>query len=371
MLWTTIEPELTRPSSCKIAELYIERSRECNISVTLRGVPRKYQDPTDVDPQLLGLMSSHSYRIQRLTIVADEYVLDEIMAPFHHTSAATLEYLELKVVPFYGYEGPLKMFASGAPLLRSLKLSHFPPLDSSILPWLGSIVALDFTNSHLVPRMMTACPLLQHLTVDSDTCKVDPIETPSLTSLKLLFENGESEETDMALAEVLGNFTRTPALTNLTARPVHGDQIPFLFDSTALGRACFPALTSLIFVGSRCPCPNRPACIPKTISSLPLQTFPALSSLSIIDVCYAANIIRDILGATVPWPLRTVIIGTEKRLHHVEGLYEVLKGAVSAARQQKREIPTFWLSPSLFRLSYWQENGVDVELFDGMETTGG
>jgi hypothetical protein len=51
----------------------------------------------------------------------------------------------------------------------------------------------------------------------------------------------------------------------------------------------------------------------------------------------------------------------------VENLYEVLKDAVSTARQQEREIPKFRLSSSLFRQPYWQENKVDVELFKEVE----
>jgi hypothetical protein len=53
----------------------------------------------------------------------------------------------------------------------------------------------------------------------------------------------------------------------------------------------------------------------------------------------------------------------------VEDLYDALKGAVSAARQQNREIPKMRLSPSLFCLPYWQENDVDVELFGGVVET--
>jgi hypothetical protein len=235
--------------------------------------------------------------------------------------------------------------------------------------WLGSIVELQVTESYLTSGMMTACSSLRHLTVDTNCC-FGSIPTPSLTSLVLSFENDEVEEGDTALADLLENFTYTPALTNLTAQSVHGNQIPALFDPMALPQLHLPALTSLVFAGrfsecSSCHDDPSPRYTPDTISSLPLQTFPSLSSFALIDICHAAKIIGDILG--IPSSLRTVTIGTEQRLLDVEDLYEALKGAVSAARQENREVPTMRLSPSLFYLPYWQENDVDVELFEGME----
>ncbi|KAJ7291511.1 hypothetical protein C8J57DRAFT_217601 [Mycena rebaudengoi] len=378
MLWTRIDTELSRPNSCKIFELYIQRSGTCKISVTLRRHDNGDWDSEEgiimrgvngTSNPFLVLLASHSNRIQRLTIVSTSFTVDEIMAPFHHIPAPSLECLQLEVMKNYTYDGPLEMFISGAPLLRSLKLTNFWPIDSSLPSWLGSIVKLDLTNSWSPPRMMAACSSLRHLAVTSSTCS-GPIQTPSLTSLLLSLDDGESTR---ALADTLANLT-TPALINLTVvGHLHGDQIPALFHSMGRTQLRLPALTSLVFASSfpeDCICPDEQSYIPDTISSLPLQTFPSLSSFAIINVCFAAKIIGDVLGVrSLPWHLRTVTIGAERRLPDVEDLYEVLKGTVSTARQQQREIPQFRLSPSLFCFPYWQENAVDVELFEGMETS--
>ncbi|KAJ7291512.1 hypothetical protein C8J57DRAFT_1587779 [Mycena rebaudengoi] len=377
MLWTRIDTELSRPSSCKIFELYIQRSGTCKISVTLRhdGSDRKegvmVGESMGTSSPSLDLLASHSNRIRRLTIVCDRTWMDKIMAFFHHIPIASLECLQLEVTNDYTYDGPLEMFNSGAPLLRSLKLINFWPIDSSLPSWLGSIVKFDLTKSRLSPRMIAACSSLRHLAVESSTCS-GPIQTPSLTSLLLSLD--DDDESTSALADSLANLT-TPALISLTVVGcLHGDQIPALFRSMGLARSHLPALASLVFARfpGFCNCPDQLSYnyIPDTMSSLPLQTFPALASFAIIDICYAAKIIGDILGVhSIPWPLRAVTIGTEQRLQDVEDLYEALKGAVSAARQQMREIPKFRLSPSLFCLPYWQENAVDVELFEGMETS--
>ncbi|KAJ7291530.1 hypothetical protein C8J57DRAFT_217924 [Mycena rebaudengoi] len=297
----------------------------------------------------------------------------EIMTFFHHIPAASLECLQLEVTNDYRYDGPLEMFTSGAPLLRSLKLTNFWTHDSSgpglAWPsWLASIVEFDLTECQLSPCMIAACSSLRHLAAEADTFS-GPIQTPSLTSLLLSLD--DDDESTSALADSLANLT-TPALINLTVVGcLHGDHVPVLFHSMGHTQLHLPALTSLVFASSfpeRCACSDEPLYTPDTISSSPLKTFPALASFAIVDICCAAKIIGDILGiASIPWPLRTVTIGTEERLQDVEDLYEALKDAVNAARQQNREIPKMKLSPSLFCLPYWQENGVDVELFDGME----
>ncbi|KAJ7291529.1 hypothetical protein C8J57DRAFT_961406, partial [Mycena rebaudengoi] len=122
MLWTIIDTELSRSGSCRISELYIERSRTSKISVTLRTVPGDDGQSTDVDPKLLRLVSSHSNRIKRLALVSNSCSQEKILAPFHHTSAASLECLQLRGTRRFQFAGPSEMFISGAPLLRSLKL---------------------------------------------------------------------------------------------------------------------------------------------------------------------------------------------------------------------------------------------------------
>jgi hypothetical protein len=99
----------------------------------------------------------------------------------------------------------------------------------------------------------------------------------------------------------------------------------------------------------------------------PFRAFPTVTSLSLVDICYTAKIVRDIFGPDFAmWPCRTVIIGTHAG---VADICSALTDTVRAARQQKCKIPKFRLSPTLFCLPYWQENNVDVELFEGLEAT--
>jgi hypothetical protein len=86
MLWSKIE---TRLASGDIANLYIERSRACDISVTL------FYDGADYNTELVNLVS-HSNRIQRLIIVTEQGEwLENITVPFRHAPAASLDLIHI------------------------------------------------------------------------------------------------------------------------------------------------------------------------------------------------------------------------------------------------------------------------------------
>ncbi|KAJ7291193.1 hypothetical protein C8J57DRAFT_211389 [Mycena rebaudengoi] len=350
-LWSKIEIELTNPASWKISDLYMERSEACALSVTLR-----HSRDTRPHNELLSLLS-HSNRIQRLTIIPKGWT-EQILSPFRHAPAASLECLQIEVESRFEYNGPLDMFLSGAPRLRALKLSHCQ-LPDVVPPWMASIVDLDLAVSKFSPRMAASFPSLRHLTIDGYSCS-EPVQLPTLTSLCLYLENGEGD-----VAEAFNHFT-TPALSALTVQNAHGDHVPALFNSTHLVSS-HSALTSITLVGEQCECENHDGYFPEVISFPPARAFPAVTSLSLIDVCYAATIVRNIFSPDFAlWPLRTLTIGTRAG---VDDLYGALTDVVRAAQQQNRDIPKFRLSLALFYLPYWQENNVDVELFEGLEAT--
>ncbi|KAJ7291240.1 hypothetical protein C8J57DRAFT_1271900 [Mycena rebaudengoi] len=235
---------------------------------------------------------------------------------------------------------------------------------------MASVVELDWAQSAFSPRMAASFPSLRHLAIDWYSCS-EPIQLPTLTSLYLSLESGEGDamalaETFRGVADALGQFT-VPALSALTARDVHGNHIPALFNSMRLAHP-YSVLTSIVLVGAGCGCEIHGVYFPEPISSPPVRAFPAVTSLSLIDVCYAATIVRNIFSPDFPlWPLRTVTIGTRVGLVDVNDLYGALTDVVRAAQQQNRDIPKFRLSPVLFCYPYWRENNVDVELFEGLE----
>ncbi|KAJ7481552.1 hypothetical protein FB451DRAFT_1236353 [Mycena latifolia] len=237
--------------------------------------------------------------------------------------------------------------------------------------WMASLTHLDFQrrwdpDGHVgFVGLVAECPALVHLSIDTSSwnspANMDRIEIPSLKSLHALAIHREE------LMGIIRLFD-TPALTDLTFNFVHGTQICDLFNATILPHLSFPTLTSLSFVhDGLCTCDTDASIAAATIPFPPLRLFPVLTSLTLINQCFTAHIVDQILGpASRPWPLleNITLCPTEGTF---ENLYSTLRGVIHSKRDRAQAIPKFRVSRMLFKQSYWDENGVNVELFDPRE----
>ncbi|KAJ6465071.1 hypothetical protein C8R47DRAFT_1224546 [Mycena vitilis] len=125
----------------------------------------------------------------------------------------------------------------------------------------------------------------------------------------------------------------------------------------------FPALTSLGFVNTSEPssCGNRLA--RPVISSLP-RLFPALSSLSLINQCFTAKLVKDLLGPVSV--LETVTLG--RKGGAMENVADAVRAAVRSRRRHGQALPRLRLSSalvaSLLPATGLEELVVELEVFD-------
>jgi hypothetical protein len=183
-----------------------------------------------------------------------------------------------------------------------------------------------------------------------------------IPSLKVLHISVSPKEDEFYLLRIIDLFD-TPALTEFIINGTHGDQIFVLFNSTSLPHSSFPALASFSFVNrGSCGC-EQVFLHSDTISAPPLQLFPALSSLTLINQCYTVKLVQNILGpASQPWPLLQTVALWPKQ-DNLEGLHAALRDAVHSKRQGGLALPKFRFSPKLLSLEDWEGMGADVELF--------
>ncbi|KAF7367424.1 F-box domain-containing protein [Mycena sanguinolenta] len=329
-LWTLIGVDLDVLGSVEMFKLYLDRSRACKISITLREDPK---DPdADLDDDAMQLMFMrvtqivpHINRIRTLRIWFGTKRIMELLRPFRDLAALHLQHLEI-INLSDDRDASLAIFSSGAPKLNFVRLSCLT-LDLPASPWTASLTDLrlwgyrvDWGINNLVP-LTAQCPSLVHLRFATHfRTRGDRVHIPTLKSLHITISFLRVTPSD--LLDILNLFD-APALTEFTADGSHGDQICRLFNSTN-HKSTFPALTSLSF--SRfgpCPC-DAESIFYRTISSPP-ALFPALSSLTLINQCFAHHLIRDILGPDSPsWPhLNTVtLVPKEHSLQDVRSAVE-------------------------------------------------
>ncbi|KAJ7672595.1 hypothetical protein DFH06DRAFT_1363712 [Mycena polygramma] len=273
-----------------------------------------------------------------------------MLAPFRDAPVRCLEYLEFRVATGCAKRiRPAGMFLSGAHSLTFLKLEnctpYFPAPD-----WMMSLTHLE----------LWYCDL--DVIDDDGATKIYPQKhfTSQLKTLHLLISPDECSAD--CLLGIVAIFD-TPALTDLTINLAHGDHISVLFDPSSVPHSVFPAVTSLSFV----------ATVYRTIPTPALRLFPALSSLTLINECFMANIVRDLLGpGSQPWPLlASVTLCPEEDRKEEEAardVYSAIQAVVRSKRAQGQPVPKFKVSRLLFHQDYWAENELEVELFDPFDT---
>ncbi|KAJ7507190.1 hypothetical protein B0H11DRAFT_194362 [Mycena galericulata] len=370
-LWTRVVTHLDRAGSVEISTIYLERSRACKICVALCEVSRDGFEHHIMAEQI-GHLVPHIPRIQRL-LIESEHSMGEMLSPFQNVAAPVLEHVELRQVSQF-YEIPMNVFSLGAPRLTFLKTvscaPHFP------LPqWTVSLTHLELWRydwhvqaADVFLSITTQLPSLVHLYLDLIDIGGLGRNGFRSTSLEYLHVAFSKDEDSSLLLETFSLFD-TPALTHLTIYGSHGDQISELFNPTTIAQFPFPSLTSLTFVYVGCDCEEDPGISGdyRTIRTPPLWLFPALSSLTLINQCFTARILSDIFDPdSQPWPnLQTLTLCF--RNHTAETEYNTLQRIVRSKRERQQTLPKFRLPFDLFHKSDWEENGVDVELFDPTE----
>ncbi|KAJ7704410.1 hypothetical protein B0H17DRAFT_10310 [Mycena rosella] len=374
-LWTLVEANFSFEGSVQILGLYLERSQSCNIWAMCEFSQEARVGSEDhLAAERLSHILPHTQRIYRLGLTATLSSIVPMLAAFRDAAVPALEHLEIQFAHrVLYYAGPLDLFSFGPPLaLTFLKITGF--MRYPLPQWTNSVTHLEFWRSadaededgNIAFISFTAeCPALIHLRVDAGEWTsaegMDRIVIPSLESLHISARDCEDAS---QLLSILGRFD-TPALVRLTIDYAHGDWVCVLFDPMSLPDSTFPALTSLSFVGNKLSQCEGPASIPPFFQAIPpLRLFPALSSLTLIDGCFTAHIVEQIFGPTSdPWPLlETVTVcpieGT------LQDVYQTLQRVIRSKRQRAQILPKFHFSAILYNQSYWNEHGVDVELFD-------
>ncbi|KAJ7721014.1 hypothetical protein B0H16DRAFT_1603506 [Mycena metata] len=379
-LWRLAQVDLISEHSVEIFKLYLARSQGCEIWVNLRELS---WDGETIEPPLIAERLSpivpHIGRIQRLGILSNWESMAAMLAPFRDVQVPCLEYLQLHSTH---HDCPVELFCSGAPKLTFLTLSGFTP-HFPIPQWTASLTHLelwgcedvvDTGGNSFFAAITTHCPSLVHLYINTTArlygphnISVGEIHIPTLKTLHICLSYDFSTE---AMLEHIAFFD-TPAVTDLTIDYAHGDDVSTLFCPTNLPHPVFPAVTSLSFVGRGCTCDRGLGSARLNswrIPTPPLHIFPALTSLTLINECFMANIVEDLVGPdSQPWPLlQTVTLCPTTA--YVQEVYTVIQNTVRS-RRQRAVVPKFRLSPRLYEVGeeYWAENGVDVELFDPTE----
>ncbi|KAJ6486780.1 hypothetical protein C8R45DRAFT_995856 [Mycena sanguinolenta] len=366
-LWTLAEADLDDEGSVEVLKLYLERSRACEISITLR---QSLNSGLEYDLLLKRVESSipaHFNRVRRLRIAVRKWrkALENI---FCDAAAPCLDHLELVNLDRRSV-ATCTIFSSGAPKLNFLRVEKFK-LGSSAAPWTASLTHLELlqcpVHTQALPPITTQCPRLVRLHLDTYLhTDAAPVHIPTLEFLHISIV---TEETAQYLLGVVDLFDM-PALTELRIEGSHGDQIGVLFNSTAPRHASFPALTTVVFVyRGKCRwCDASSGFSYPPIAQSPSPLFPALASLTLVNECFTPSLIRHLLGSGMqPWPfLSSVAVHLydyseeDEEFRSLQDVRSAFEDAEDARRQRADPLPRVALFRSRSSFRDWDADRSD------------
>ncbi|KAF7344440.1 F-box domain-containing protein [Mycena sanguinolenta] len=369
-LWTLIEADLHSEGSVEILGLYLERSQNYSLAVTLQHRSELREDSErELATKRLNQLVPHINRISWLRIAVQEWGGDLLLAPFRDLAAPILQHLEVVNLIDYYHWDPIALFSAGAPRIQFLKV-YDQKIQLPASQWTSTLTHLELRRYHRLAdlfdgnksfdKVLAYCPSLIYLYLDMEWASLDhQVQIPSLQTLHITIS--ESHE----LMKIIDIFD-APSLTELTIMGVHGFELFELFNSTSLPRASFPALASLCFVknnNSTCYC-ERNIPPPPRAPFTPFQLFPALSSLSLINICFTSRIVE---GVVIPTSAMCPILQTialSPRTAAMEAVRSAVLDAMCSYLRYGRSLPTLRLSPALACSEDWQKHGIAVEKFD-------
>ncbi|KAJ7721025.1 hypothetical protein B0H16DRAFT_1896645 [Mycena metata] len=297
-LWTSIELRWGLRSDEDRVAAYLLRSRARLLSVRLKC--DTYHGHEDLRNKL-EVVAAHISRIRRLVLQCGEAgsALQDAVAPLRDLHAPYLEHLEVYSHP--DMAGCVSIFKQGAPRLRTLKLrnvvfSSVPPTN----PWFRLLTNIELggmqtgIGMYIWPGVFAASPNLVDVTVDGSTFTASDlteyISMPTLRSLTAL--RLHSSALHVLVSKCVLAHIRAPALEVLQFSGVHGDQISSFFNNVPHSR--FPALRSLTFAAA--PSVQRWRCTDcALLERASFDSFSALTSLTIINVCHMHKLVEDLL----------------------------------------------------------------------------
>ncbi|KAJ6588182.1 hypothetical protein B0H19DRAFT_1366858 [Mycena capillaripes] len=263
----------------------------------------------------------------------------QLLDPLFEIAAPKLQVLEivneLKSHVVWGME----LSSLGAPMLAVVKS-------------LASSVDFEDSGGHSFLVTITAqCLSLVHLSIDLSALATLAHQShmPSLKFLRI----SVSHETRRPLLSPILNLFDTPTLSELIIEGVDAEQIATLFVSRENHRSPFPALTSLAFVDTDSPLCGYPDVLRGSISQQYVLGFPALSSLSLINLCSEPDLVPYVLG---PGPLLKTITLSPRECNFTDVCNALLDG-VRARRQSGEALSKFRASEAFL----WQSTSLVPE----------
>ncbi|KAJ6495400.1 hypothetical protein C8R45DRAFT_170122 [Mycena sanguinolenta] len=371
-LWTLVEVIPGWDESIELLNLYFGRSQNCLVTLVLRHptwVNQRWEGGEELVrvAKHVAQILLHIHRVSRLSVFATRLGTEPLLGMFRDVKAPNLEQFSVTSLDNYPWS-PVDHFFAETPKLRSLKIFE-STLRRPLPQWAVSLTHLELRSyegdEDPLEEFLGECSSLGYLYLDISSAVLEHrVHLPCLERLHLDF-SGSEEVLDL-LAVV--NIFDTPALTELGINGAHGDQVFELLHTKSLPHASFPALRSFSFVSKHtwdCACEIKMP-FPDAIS-LPFQLFPALSSLTLIDICFAANLVKGVVKPTsATWPvLKTVALSP--REDAVEDVRDAVLDAMRSYVQHGLPIPTFRLCPALSSLEDWQENGMTVQAFNAAD----
>ncbi|KAJ6495382.1 hypothetical protein C8R45DRAFT_987163 [Mycena sanguinolenta] len=369
-LWTLLEVDLHSEGSVGILGLYLERSQNYSLAVTLQHRSELREDSErELVTKRLSQLVLHINRISWLRIAVQEWGGDLLLAPFRDLAAPILQHLEVVNLIDYYHWGPITLFLAGAPRIRFLKV-YDQRLRLPGPQWMSSLTHLELRRYHRLgavedqgdksfDKVLAQCSSLTCLYLDMEGVPLDRrVKISSLQSLYITISESHN------LAEIIDIFD-TPSLTEFTIMGVHGLDIFEFFNSTRLPRTSFPSLASLCFVeNDRRPCYCEYNKMPFPQGPCPpFRLFPALSSISLINVCFMSRIVKGVVPASATCSvLQTIALSP--RTAATEDVRSAVLDAIHSYLQYGWPLPTLRLSPALASCEDWQKHGIAVDKFD-------
>ncbi|KAJ7818170.1 hypothetical protein B0H14DRAFT_3877158 [Mycena olivaceomarginata] len=142
-LWKLTEANLATEGSVEIFKLYLERSRGCKISVTLREFPESNIIGSGLPMRTGQIIVAHLNRIWSLRILVRTRAAGaDMLGLFRDSAAPKLQHLEAIYDPDENRpDGAVGFFTSGAPRLSLLKIEGFTLQPAT--PWTPSLTHLE------------------------------------------------------------------------------------------------------------------------------------------------------------------------------------------------------------------------------------